>query len=329
MIETPSRLHVTLIDLNGAYGRIDGGVGITIEKPRLILKADPTSDETYIIFEDPHLSKSLMDDYRNKIVIASQKMMEYLDIEDSFIFNVKEAFPPHSGLGSGTQLSLAVGKMISMIYDHEIPAFQIAKIVGRGGTSGIGVASFDYGGFIVDGGHRSLEKPDFLPSSASNASPPPLIARYDFPDDWNIILAIPDIDTRVSGSNEVDIFQKYCPIPIEDVEKLSHILLMKMMPSVLEADLDSFGFSINSIQNLGFKKIELKLQKPIINKLIENMRIAGASGVGMSSFGPTIYAVTDTYKKDISKSAQKTMEETGGRVVITKARNDGFNVKKY
>lgn len=329
MIETPSRLHVTLIDLNGAYGRIDGGVGITIEKPRLILEAEPTSDETHIIFEDPHLSTSLMDDYRNKIVIASEKMMEHLDIEGSFTFTIKEAFPPHSGLGSGTQLSLAVGKMISKIYDHEIPAFQIAKIVGRGGTSGIGVASFDYGGFIVDGGHRSLEKPDFLPSSVSNASPPPLIARYDFPDDWNIILAIPDIDSRVSGSNEVDIFQKYCPIPIGDVEKLSHILLMKMMPAVLEADLDSFGFVVNSIQDLGFKKIELKLQKPIINKLIENMRIAGASGVGMSSFGPTIYAVTDTYKKDISKSAQKTMEETGGQIVITKARNDGFNVKKY
>jgi beta-ribofuranosylaminobenzene 5'-phosphate synthase len=40
IIETPSRLHVTLIDLNGKYGRIDGGVGITIREPKLILEAE-------------------------------------------------------------------------------------------------------------------------------------------------------------------------------------------------------------------------------------------------------------------------------------------------
>jgi beta-ribofuranosylaminobenzene 5'-phosphate synthase len=327
MIETPSRLHVTLIDLNGKYGRIDGGVGITIKKPRLILEAQATSEKMEIFFEDPNLSETLIDDYREKIENAYQKMIKHLNIEGSFRFTVKKAFPPHSGLGSGTQLSLAVGRIISTIHDQNISAFRIAEIVGRGGTSGIGVGAFEHGGFIIDGGHRSLEKPDFLPSSASNASPPPIIAKYDFPEDWNIILAIPEVSRGVSGSKEVNIFQKFCPIPLEEVQKLSHVLLMRLMPAVLEKDLDSFGFEINSIQDIGFKKIELELQDSLIKDLIENLRAAGASGVGMSSFGPTVYAVTDTDTKHISKTAQKTMEETGGQVIVTTAQNAGFIIK--
>ena len=30
IIKSPSRLHLTLIDMNGSYGRIDGGIGLTI-----------------------------------------------------------------------------------------------------------------------------------------------------------------------------------------------------------------------------------------------------------------------------------------------------------
>ena len=54
MIETPSRLHVTLIDLNGKYGRIDGGVGITIREPKLILEAENGYESNEIIFKEFH-----------------------------------------------------------------------------------------------------------------------------------------------------------------------------------------------------------------------------------------------------------------------------------
>ena len=50
-------------------------------------------------------------------------------------------------------------------------------------------------------------------------------------------------------------FQEYCPIPLVEVEKLTHILLMMMMPAVVEGDLDDFGQAVNLIQGVGFKKI--------------------------------------------------------------------------
>jgi len=328
IIETPSRLHITLIDLNGSIGRIDGGVGLTIGKPKLILEAKPQDKDIDINFkESQSLSEELMNDYRVKIENTVKKITDFLKIDSGFKFNVEKVYPAHSGLGSGTQLSLATAKLVLKLNDHDMSAFQMAKLVGRGGTSGIGVIAFDYGGFIIDGGHKANEKPDFLPSSASMASPAPLISRYDFPQDWDVVLAIPNVSAGASGQKEVNIFQEHCPIPLNEVQKLSHILLMKMMPSVVEKDLDSFGSAVNEIQDIGFKKIEVEFQDPIINELMENMRDTGAAGVGMSSFGPTVYAVTDTNTRDISKIAQSTMKEIGGRVIVTKAKNTGSIIK--
>ena len=323
IIETPSRLHLTLIDLNGIYDRIDGGVGITIEKPSLHLKAQPAEGIDVVFSKSKVLTESLAHDYTLKIINSATRTMEALSISGGFKFTVKTPYPPHSGLGSGTQLSLAVAKLISKMNDVDLKASDLAKIVGRGGTSGIGVESFENGGFIIDGGHKIIEKPNFLPSSASSASPPPIIARYDFPLDWKIILTIPDVERGVSGAEEIDAFKNYCPIALNEVEKLSHILLMKLMPAVIESDLDSFGNAVNTIQDIGFKKIENKLQNPIIANIMDDLRIAGAAGVGMSSFGPTIYAVTDTNEQNIVDAAEESLRNVGGEIITTSARNFG------
>ena len=324
IIETPSRLHLTLIDLNGIYGRIDGGVGITLQKPGLKIQAEPADNGVEVVFSKScQFIAGLVDDYTVKIKNSTLKVIDALKIGAGFKFTVHSTYSPHSGLGSGTQLSLAVAKLISRMNNHDLNALDMAKIVGRGGTSGIGVESFENGGFIIDGGHKRVEKPSFLPSSASPATPPPIIARYDFPLDWKIILAIPNVERGVSGAKEVDAFQNYCPVPLDEVEKLSHLLLMKLMPAVVESDLDSFGTAVNNIQNIGFKKIENKLQNPYINEIMKNLRIAGAAGVGMSSFGPTVYAVTDTNERDILGAANDSLKDVGGEIISTCARNYG------
>lgn len=323
IIKTPSRLHLTLIDLNGFIGRIDGGVGLTTENPGLILQAETQDYGIEVNFENKNLSERLIKEYVEKIENSANKMIKSMKINSGFKFTVKETYPAHSGLGSGTQISLAVGKIILKLNGLDMAAPEIAKIVGRGGTSGIGVRAFDQGGFIIDGGHRIDEKSDFLPSSASLASPAPLITRYNFPEDWNIILAIPNVSAGASGPKEVNIFQKYCPIPLKEVQELSHVLLMKMMPAVVEADISSFGDSVNQIQTVGFKKIEVELQHHLVHDLIDTMRSAGAAGVGMSSFGPTVYAIADNNSKEIARSAKHTMDEIGGEIIITKAQNSG------
>lgn len=323
IIKTPSRLHLTLIDLNGSLGRIDGGVGLTLEKPCLVLEMKQKGSEIAVEFKNrQNIPVNVLVDYEDKIRTSANRMMDYLHLEGGYSFTIHETYPSHSGLGSGTQLSLATGKLISDSDNHEISVPQIANIVGRGGTSGIGVASFDKGGFIIDGGHHQGEKPDFLPSSASKAAPPPIIARYDFPKDWKVVLVIPHLEKHVSGEKEVNIFQEYCPVPLEEVQSLSHLLLMKMMPAVLEKDLEGFGEAVNNIQTIGFKKIENQLQNPVIGEIMQLLRDAGAPGVGMSSFGPTIYAVTDS-PQDVVSAAHDALKDVGGHIIETRAQNNG------
>lgn len=67
-------------------------------------------------------------------------------------------------------------------------------------------------------------------------------------------------DTSAQGAHDIyekDMFAKLCPIPLCEVERLCHIVLMQMMPAIL-IDLDTFGKAINSIQEVGFKKERIR-----------------------------------------------------------------------
>lgn len=104
---------------------------------------------------------------------------------------------------------------------------------------------------------------------------------------------------------------------------------MKLIPSVIEEDLEQFGEAINEFQKVGFKKCELSLQPPVILDIMNAMRDAGAAGAGMSSFGPVVYGVCDSKVNEIRSAAQKIMNRgIGGRTLCTKGRNSGVEVIK-
>lgn len=326
-IETSARIHLSLIDLNGSEGRIDGGIGITLDNPSLEIECIENDEGTEILY-DKSISKNLYnDEYLQKILEATDNMKQYLSIDTDYTFKINKIYPIHQGLGLGTQLLLSIGQLISQLNGHDLEVNQLARIIKRGGTSGIGVESFNHGGFIVDGGHKKDIKKEFLPSSYSNVSPPPVLARYDFPKKWKIILAIPSVDGDVSGKREKDIFQSYTPISMDDVEKISYLTLMKLMPSVLEEDLESFGDSIDKIQQLGFKKVERNLQHPIIEDTINYMKDNDIKASGMSSFGPTCFGITDSNTKHFKRDL-KDMLGQKSTVIITSGKNQGSKITR-
>jgi beta-ribofuranosylaminobenzene 5'-phosphate synthase len=323
IVDTPSRIHVSLIDMHGGSGRVDGGIGITLDEPGILIEAELA----------PVLSVTGCDPAtEERVRKVAGEVLQKLGLGGSVSITVRKQFPSHVGLGSGSQVSLAVAKAITELHDRHLPARELARLTGRGGTSGIGTAAFDLGGFIVDGGHRfgaGGEKTDFRPSSASRGvNPPPVIARHPFPEDWKILLAIPEVPAGASGGKEADIFRTRCPVPLEEVRALSHEVLMRMLPGLAERDLDLFGSSINTIQGLGFKKVELSLQPPAVTGLLATLRSAGAAGAGMSSFGPAVYAIGDTDMQSVEQAARSFMKEShGGTTLITTARNRGAVVR--
>ena len=325
-IETSARLHLSLIDLNGLEGRIDGGIGITLKDPSLEIECIENNESSEIIF-DKSIPSDLINDYEytQKIMEATRKMKNYLSIDTEYTFKIRKMYPIHHGLGLGTQLLLSIGQLILQQNDIHLEVNQLAQIIKRGGTSGIGVESFNNGGFIVDGGHKKTIKNDFLPSSYSKVSPPPVLARYDFPKDWNIILAIPKVESGASGKKEKDIFQTYTPVNINDVERISYLTLMKLMPSVLEEDLESFSDALNKIQELGFKKIEKSLQYPIIHETIEYMKDNAIECAGMSSFGPACFGITDSNSGKLIKDLKDMLGEDS-TVILTSGKNYGSKI---
>ena len=206
-ITTPCRVHLSLIDENGYTGRVDGGIGLMLDRPNVILEVSNSADEFKI---ECHKY------YRESVHVINEKasrVFKAFNISNkNYHFKLKRYYPSHVGLGSKTQLSLAIASAITKLRGlNDISLKELTKLVERGGTSGIGWRGFQTGGFILDGGHdfgKGKEKETFLPSSASISVNPALtISRYNIPEDWRFILAIPNVKKGAFGDEEVSIFQ--------------------------------------------------------------------------------------------------------------------------
>ncbi|MBY8983261.1 MAG: hypothetical protein KGD57_09950 [Candidatus Lokiarchaeota archaeon] len=327
-ITTPCRIHLSLIDENGYTGRVDGGFGLMLDQPNVIFEATNSAKEFKI---EAHKY------YRESIEIINEKaskIFKTFNINNkNFHFNLIKYYPSHVGLGSKTQLSLAIATSIARLKNLNVTHRELTKIVGRGGTSGIGWKGFLTGGFILDGGHEfgiGKEKESFLPSSASKSADPALtIFRCDIPENWHFVLAIPNVKKGAYGDEEVSIFKKYAPIPKEEVNEVSHQILMKIIPGLLKNNLDCFGDGLKSIQSIGFKKIEINLQNKIVKNLINFMKNYGVKAYGMSSFGPSVIGILESESEahELLQATKNHLKETGGHFYICKPNNTGAKYK--
>lgn len=326
-VQTPSRLHFGLLDLNGELGRINGSFGVALEKPGWLIRY--YSDTQKI--EPAILEKNTL------AVIA--KFDDYFGVSSCDLnLKIMDSIPSHIGLGSNTQFLLALGSILSKLHKLNVSVIEIAKAVQRGGTSGIGVASFDKGGIILDGGHSfgpGKQTETFQPSRTSKAPPPPVIFRHYPPEDWHFVLISPTVKEGASGIKEVNLFRDNCPIPAEGVEKLSRLLLMKILPSLIEKDIKAFGEGLTTMQTImpkfGMNCYNSEFNQEIFAFLQKNEK---SYGHGISSFGPTIFALADseTSAKSIISSITENyckhkfnlltdskINITGARIVVEKS----------
>ncbi len=327
-ITTPCRIHLSLIDENGYTGRIDGGIGLMLDQPNVVFEASNSAEEFQI--ECNHYYRESIDIINEK---ASKIFKEFNISNRNFHFNLQRYYPSHIGLGSKTQLSLAIATAIAKLKNIDVSTQSLTKLVERGGTSGIGWRGFETGGFILDAGHEfgaGKQKETYLPSSSSGHVDPALtIFRYPIPENWRFIIVIPNVKKGAYGDEELSIFQKYSPIPREEVNEVSHQILMKVIPGILKNDLAMFGEGIKRIQSIGFKKIEIALQNDVVKGLLKFFEEKGVKAYAMSSFGPGVVAITES-----DADAQKLKQDLhafpapeGGHIYISKPNNSGAKIE--
>src|SRR5262245_66400712 len=96
VVRTGARLHLGFIDLNGDCGRLYGSLGVAVERPGVTVEAWPSS-RPEATGESAETVQALL-----------AELGGGLPAEQAVAVRVLEAIPRHAGLGSGTQLNLAV-----------------------------------------------------------------------------------------------------------------------------------------------------------------------------------------------------------------------------
>jgi beta-ribofuranosylaminobenzene 5'-phosphate synthase len=315
------------MDLHGSYsGRVDGSAGLSLQEPVIRIVARRQSGrDIEVTCREGQTHPEIAGDVKKALI----KVREHFGLEGVQV-GIEEMLLPHSGFGSKTQALLTAAAAYCKLYEQDYAVRDLAHTLGRGGTSGIGVQTFESGGFVVDAGHSFKTKNHtFTPSSASSfASPPPIVGRYDFPD-WPILVATPTDRRQFFKSQEIAHWQKNCPVPLADAQGSCHVVLLMLIPAVLEGDVDTFCKGINYIQDFAWKTSLRQAQTPVVGELMAHLRELGVEGVGLSSAGATVYALgrslMDTGRAaEVVGNVRRFLDQRGGgSCFLTKANNGG------
>lgn len=283
-----ARLHFGLFNLSGIDGKVDGGAGIALNDPTCVLTiCDDSAGLDLSASVSPAMARAITD------VIATFTMKFGLQ---NCNIRVDQNIPEHVGLGSKTACLMAVGRALSEHFSLGLDCLDLATLVRRGGTSGVGVHVSQFGGIVVDEGHDYPdEKNSFVPSSASGALPPPLRERHAAPDGCAVIHLRLDAQ-GLSGSAEKRFFQQSCPIPETETFALLDMVENILLPGFRARSLPQINEGLQALQSMGMKAREWQIQGPMTTALRERWEELRAQPSGsklppmcLSSMGPTVF----------------------------------------
>jgi beta-RFAP synthase len=266
-VEAPARLHLGFLDLHGGLGRRFGSIGLTIGSLATRLRAERSSE---ITVSGPGQERALK---------YARSYLGARGIEGGVDIRLLQKIPDHVGLGSGTQMALAVGTAIEQLYSGECDSSAIARRLNRGKRSGIGIGAFEQGGFILDCGQGEAE------------GVPPVPVRLAFPEQWRALLLFDSRGQGLHGTAEVAAFSELPEFPEQSAAHLCRLVMMQVLPGVMEAQLEPFSKAIGEIQQVvgdHFAPAQGgRFASPVISAALEWAADQGLSGIGQSSWGPT------------------------------------------
>jgi beta-RFAP synthase len=270
-VTVPARLHLGFLDLNGGLGRRFGSIGLAIHGLRTSITISAAS----------RMGVTGPDNERVHGYLKT--MQRALDSESAYHVRINEIVPAHAGLGSGTQIALAVAAGVRRFHGLPLDVRGDAIRLGRGARSGVGIGLFDHGGLVVDGGRGPL------------TTAAPVVSRMQFPDHWRILVVLDPHRQGMHGADERDVFNKLAPFSDAEAAHLCRLVLMKALPALAECDIAGFGSAIKEMQMLlgdYFAAIQggSRFSSPDVAAALGALEDEGAYGIGQSSWGPTGFA---------------------------------------
>ena len=241
---------------------------------------------------------------------------------DAF-FNIEISSCPadHLGLGTGTQLGMAIATACSNLLELEGGIEAVAGRTGRGRRSAIGVHGFDRGGFLIDNG------------KAGEQGLSALRTRIELPEAWRFLLVIAPGQRGLSGRKEADCFKSLEAIPSETVDRLEDLLENTLVPAAQEDDCPAFSRALHEFGLLAGEPFQQAqggaFSTSLAAEVARHLRQEGVEGVGQSSWGPALYALLPN-QQEAETVAGKLRTRFGlstAEVQVTQPRNRGAAVR--
>ena len=268
-IDSPARLHLGFMELNDTNSRVFGSIGLAITNFKLKQSIQFNKDFD-VVCDDKNIKLRIEEIV--KLFSKNYKIKKCRLTVSNFI-------PLHKGLGSGTQISLSTGFLISSFNNLNLSIENISKFLRRGQRSGVGVETFKSGGFIIDTGKLK-----------GSISPPQKLIDIKWPKDWQIILITSTNVSGFHGKKESSEFAKLTNVSSKFAKENCFNLLMKIIPGLLESDFYTFANGIQKIQeNMSeiFYGNKNNYSNKSISKIFKFVREKKYIGFGQSSWGPT------------------------------------------
>ncbi len=263
----PARLHMGFMDLSGSLGRNFGSIGSGLNEINTRLSITQ-ADELQISGAAPLRSEKTL-----------QRFCKALNVSDRLHLDFAAAIPEHVGLGSGTQLALAIGMGLSAFYDLGLSVRDIAQLSDRGARSGIGIGVFEQGGLVVDGGRGEHTKT------------PPVVSQMPIPEDWRFILVFDKRGKGLHGQQEIQAFKELPPFPQQEAARLCYLLMMQGLPAVAENNIELFGDVITQLQQSVGEHFAAAqggvFTSSEVAEVMGWLQEQGAVAIGQTSWGPT------------------------------------------
>lgn len=308
-VAAAARLHLGFLDMNGSLGRKFGGLGLSLGAPATRLTLTHAG-ETQVSGADSERARRLL-----------EKTAEELAPGKRYRLTIHEAVPPHSGLGSGTQLALAIAAALRRLEGLPADIDADAALLQRGARSGLGAGLFSKGGLVVDGGR------------GAGTTTPPIVARLPFPEEWRILLVSDPAAVGLHGAEERRAFSELPLFSEDDAARLCRLVLMQALPAVVERDLAAFGSAITRVQAFVgdyFAPAQggRRFTSAAVERLLMQLADEGATGVGQTSWGPTGFAFVadEEQAQRLAARARASSAAAGLDIAVTKGRDSGARI---
>lgn len=288
-LRAPGRLHLGFLDPAGTLGRRFGSLGLVIDGIGTEVELSAaTADE--VVAGDASAQVEIERASRYLALLR-----EHTGLHTPLRLQLSRVLPPHAGFGSGTQLALSIGRVFAHWHGLQLSSMTLAHWLARGLRSGIGIAGFDQGGLLVDGG------------PGVDGMPAPLLSRIAFPVAWRVVVVQDDRHRGLSGTQEKKAIATLEPLPQTQSADICHQVLMRVLPGAASSEFAPFAAGINRVQQLLGNHFAPAqggaYTSAAVGRIVQFIADAGrelrgadkslehGAAIGQSSWGPTGFAI--------------------------------------